>query len=112
MIGIQKDILLKIVKAFEMAEIFEFSSLAFAAMPYRFLFLSVNSWSTGMTIIGVKFIYKFVWYVLSLKYKTEIKDFKIRTKKKIFFWKTQEQVKAFDQSEIYLSKKQDKYLNE
>jgi hypothetical protein len=42
LVGVQKGILFAVVKPFEMEEVYEFSSLAFAAMPYRFLWLGYN----------------------------------------------------------------------
>jgi hypothetical protein len=56
-----------------MEEVYEFASLAFAAMPYRFLYLSVDSWVPAITIMIIKYIYKTLTYFLQLKYKKQIK---------------------------------------
>lgn len=76
MIGAQKALLKKIVLPFEMDEVYEFSSLAFASMPYRFLFLSVSSWPSASIILAIKFIYKLITYVLALRYKKHINKLK------------------------------------
>lgn len=44
-IGIQKKLLFKIIKPFKMEEVYEFGSLAFAAMPYRFIYLTLDTWT-------------------------------------------------------------------
>lgn len=62
-----------ILDPFDMEECYEFFSLAFAAMPYRFLYLSVDSWAEAMPIMGVKFFYKTGVYVLVLRYKSWLK---------------------------------------
>ena len=45
MIGYQKALLFKIIRPFDMDEVYEFGSLAFAAMPYRFIYLELDTWT-------------------------------------------------------------------
>jgi len=52
-----------------MDEVYEFGSLAFAAMPYRFLYLSLDTWSQAIIVFCIKYFYKFLVYFFSLKYK-------------------------------------------
>jgi hypothetical protein len=63
-----------------MEEVYDFASLAFAAMPYRFLYLSVNEWFPALIILGIKYMYKVVNYFLSLKFRKQIKILKIKVK--------------------------------
>mmetsp|Transcript_41285 Transcript_41285/g.39759 ORF Transcript_41285/g.39759 Transcript_41285/m.39759 type:complete len:104 (+) Transcript_41285:346-657(+) len=69
MIGAFKQILLKVEAPFKMEEVFEFSSLAFGAFPYRFLYLELDQWSQFIIIICVKYLYKFFFYFFGLKYR-------------------------------------------
>jgi hypothetical protein len=52
-----------------MDEVYEFSSLAFAAMPYRFIFLGLDDWRQFAIVLGIKYIYKFIVYFIGIKYK-------------------------------------------
>ena len=69
-IGIQKRILFWFVSPFEMDEVYEFGSLAFAAMPYRFIYLSLDQWSQASVVFAIKYAYKLIVYFLNLKFKS------------------------------------------
>lgn len=56
------------VKPFHMEEIYEFGSLAFAAMPYRFVYLELDEWFQAIASFTIKYIYKFLVYFTTLKY--------------------------------------------
>ena len=51
-----------------MDNVLEFSSLAFAAMPYRFIYLGVDRYEIAFTIFAVKYGYKVVAYFVPLKW--------------------------------------------
>jgi hypothetical protein len=50
-----------------MGEVVEFGSLAFAAMPYRFLYLSLDLWYQAIAVFAIKYIYKFIVYFVTLR---------------------------------------------
>ena len=58
-----------------MEEVYEFGSLAFAAMPYRFIYLSLDAWNQAVIVFAIKYIYKFVVYFCTLKYERGIRKF-------------------------------------
>eukprot|EP00347_Sterkiella_histriomuscorum_P006860 403351157 len=90
MIGRQKQLLFYLVRPFEMDEIYEFGSLAFAAMPYRFIYLELDTWGQASIVFAIKYIYKFIVYIASMKYKSQMKSNAIKRQRfyreKIFCW--------------------------
>lgn len=58
LIGAVKSIEQKLTAPFEVEEIYEFTSLSLAAMPYRFIFLGVDRLLIAFIIIIIKFSYK------------------------------------------------------
>ena len=83
MIGYQKKLLFKVVEPFHMQEVYEFASLAFAAMPYRFIYLNLNTWPSAVVVFCIKYFYKFLLYFFTLKYKKTIKEKKAAFKNKL-----------------------------
>jgi hypothetical protein len=71
-IGIQKQLLFLTISPFEMDEVYEFASLAFAAMPYRFIYLNLDNWGQAIGLFAIKYTYKILVYFVSLKYKKQI----------------------------------------
>jgi len=59
-----------------MEEVYDFASLAFAAMPYRFLYLTVDTWPSAIIVFIIKYVYKFIVYFLTLKYSKKLKAIK------------------------------------
>lgn len=51
-----------------MDNVIEFSSLAFAAMPYRFIYLEIDAYGVAFLIFTIKYIYKFIAYFIPLKF--------------------------------------------
>ena len=84
MIGYQKKLIFKVVEPFKMEEVYEFASLAFAAMPYRFIYLGLNTWSSASVVFCIKYFYKFLLYFFTLKYKKQFKAKKAAFKAKLF----------------------------
>jgi hypothetical protein len=61
-----------------MDEIYGFASFAFASLPYRFMFLTINNWIPAATLMGIKYLYKIATYFIAVKYKKELKQFKMK----------------------------------
>jgi predicted XRE-type DNA-binding protein len=86
-IGLQKTVLFAIVEPFEMEEVYEFASLAFAAMPYRLIYLSLDQWFQAGILFAIKYIYKFLVYFITLKNDKWITNSNKKIKGKLMFWK-------------------------
>ncbi len=52
-----------------MEDLYEFGSLAFAAMPYRFVFLTIDTWTEASIVFVIKYTYKTLGFFIALKYK-------------------------------------------
>lgn len=59
MIGTHKALIEYSQKDFDVLDVYEMASLAFAAMPYRFLQLQTDSYLIMILLFGVKLILKF-----------------------------------------------------
>ena len=57
-----------------MEEVYEFGSLAFASMPYRFIYLTLDEWNQAILVYVIKYSYKFIVYFMSLKYGDSIHE--------------------------------------
>lgn len=69
-IGALKHGALFLVKDFGVQEIYQFTSLTLAAMPYRFLFLSVDNVFSVVVILVIKFVYKMgAYFVIPFYFK-------------------------------------------
>ena len=63
-IGSIKSVQMKMVRMFDVEELYEFLSLNLGAFPYRFLYLGIDSYLIAALIIAIKFIYKTLTYVI------------------------------------------------
>lgn len=99
MIGVQKGILFLIVEPFDMQEVYEFASLAFAAMPYRFIYLTLDEWDQAAIVFAIKYFYKFIVYFSTLKYEKHIKSTKKNCKHALQFWKSRDSVIVMEPEE-------------
>ena len=57
--------MMKLVEAYELGELYDIASLSFASMPFRFLFLSIDTVEGVITLLIVKFSYKLNKYLIT-----------------------------------------------
>ena len=65
-IGSIKSVQMKMIRMFDVEELYEFLSLNLGAFPYRFLYLGIDSYLIAALIIAIKFIYKTLTYCSSM----------------------------------------------
>mmetsp|Transcript_32923 Transcript_32923/g.57677 ORF Transcript_32923/g.57677 Transcript_32923/m.57677 type:complete len:275 (-) Transcript_32923:1193-2017(-) len=66
---------------FETEELFEFYSFLLAALPFRYIYFSFDSWLAYIEHLGVKYIYKIFMHILVPYYSESINLFKAKLKK-------------------------------
>jgi hypothetical protein len=68
-IGLIKYVMTYLIKGYNMDDLYDTASLSFAAMPFRFLYLSVDTYPSIAVLLLVKFSYKWNKFLLTPKLK-------------------------------------------